>query len=95
MYLVALTRFLISYPIMSGIVTDCIADHLPSFQLSEIGGVVNKNKTTQCFSKHRLLKFRDKARTIDLSATYYKENLDDALEVIYNGIDKCMPVFDI
>ena len=86
---------IIDKPITSGIITNCIADHLPTFQLSEIGEISKKSKTTQCFSERRLLNFRDKARKIDLSATYYEERLDEALEVIYNGIDQCMPIFDI
>ena len=79
---------IIDKPITSGIITDCIADHLPTFQLCEIGEVVKKIKNTQCFSERRLLKFTEKASTIDLSAVYYKENIDDALDVIYDGINQ-------
>ena len=86
---------IIDKPITSGIITDCIADHLPTFQLCEIGEINKKIKTVKCFSESRLQKFRNKAMTIDLSAAYCKEQLDDALDVIYNGIDQCMSVFDI
>ena len=86
---------IIDKPITSGIITDCIADHLPTFQLTEIGEINKKSKTTRCFSERRLQIFRDRALEIDLSAAYYAEQLDDALEVIYKGINQCMPVFDI
>ena len=73
-------------PITSGIFTDKIADHLPTFQVSDIGDISEKNETNAFLTPRDLDKITTILSKIDINHAISNMRLDESVEIITDCI---------
>ena len=73
-------------PITSGIITDKIADHLPVFQLSDLGEISKKDHNHASLNPRDLIKLEEALSKIDINEAISNSGIDESLEVITTHI---------
>ena len=69
-------------PITSGIFTDKIADHLATFQLSDLGDILKNDKTNNFLSSADLKKITAILSQININDVISNSSIDEAVEII-------------
>ena len=69
-------------PITSGILTDKIADHLPVFQISDLGDIYKKELIRTSLSAKDLIKLKSLLSSIDVLEAISNSNIDESFEII-------------
>ena len=72
--------------ITSGIFTDEIADHLPVFQMTNLGSIPEKEDTRSFLSPRDLEKLTTILSEIDINRAIHNTSIDESVHIITNYI---------
>ena len=76
--------------ITSGIFTDEIADHLPTFQISDFGDTSTKTENKSFLSPRDLKKLNALLLNVDINHEISNKSIDDSVHIITNHIFQTM-----